>query len=225
MNEEQNLFGQIVLLMLKRQEQWVRGATERELKLYSAILNLFPDPYTSDELDELLKTNRDQFSTGRRFVFLEPMKDGILPMLTFRYDFTADVPIVSLQIGMFKLNANKPVALGFRFEVPEGEGNHNYYHAQAIDTLRNGGLRLPCRPLVSATWPTFTLNALNVGTLLLCAIVSLYGRDKLADFQSAGLGSLLVRYMRDLHWNDPNNKKGNRFKYDACGRWWQAPKV
>ena len=59
-----------MFLMFKREEQWARGAAEREFNLYNAILNPYQNPHTADKLDQLLKVNRDQFSTGKCSCFL-----------------------------------------------------------------------------------------------------------------------------------------------------------
>lgn len=228
-NNEQSLLGKIVATMLSRQEHWAKGASGPGLKLYGEVLYVCHNPYNSEELEKLLASSPDQFSTQNRFVLLEPTDENILPILTFSYDFTKKVPTVSLEVGMFQMGGKKLVADGIRFEAPHRGDKHNYYHAQPLDALRNGGFKLPSRqPLLSARCPSFALNALNVGTLLLCLIVSLYGRKKLddvqAELQAEGFGPQLRRYTEDLHWSDPKLKTGNRFEYDRNGRWRQAPK-
>jgi hypothetical protein len=225
---EHTLLGKVVVRMLSRQEYWLAGASEPGLRLYSHVLSVCHNPYNSEELERLLASSPDEFTTKNRFVLLEPTDEDILPILTFSYNFTAKVPIVSLEVGMFHISGKKLDARGIRFETPHRGSKHNYYHAQPLDALRNGGFKLPSPPLLSAKCPSFALNALNVGTLLFCVIVSLYGREKLddlqADLRAEGLGPQLRRFTQDLHWSDPNLKRGNRFEYDHVRRWRQAPK-
>jgi hypothetical protein len=226
-NEEQVLLRQVVLRLLERQEKWRNDAEGPGRRLHDEILARYQNPYQYDELERLLADNPQVFSTRNRFMFMEPIEgDGLpIPILTFEYDFAPQIPEVSFQMGVFAMNgAGKLSAVGYRFETPEGGGMHNYYHAQPVETLlRNGRYKLPCPDLLSASCPTFVLNAANVLTLLLCLIVSVYGRQFLAgNLQTGGLGHQLKRYTDILHWNGPG--KGSQFLEDAAtGKWRWGP--
>ena len=89
-----------------------------------------------------------------------------------------------------------PYGIGFRMETPESmnqEGNmpanpgiHDFYHAQLIQSFRreelNSELQIDCPCWIPESQPSFPLPAECPVTLLLCLIVTLYGRNYYNEF-------------------------------------------
>lgn len=228
MNEEQTLLRHIVLPLVKRHERWLNdAASPSDFDLYSQIVQRFGSPFRHDELEGALRGAPLRFSTADRVAFLDQVPDAglVLPALALSYDFTQRVPEATLQLGLFKMDRGQPVALGFRFEVPHGWGSHNYYHAQPVQALlRSRRLQLPCPSWLPTACPTLPFNALNVGTLLICMVVSLYGMEYLQDLETQGFRDILRRYTKDMHWFDGRPARLSRFSRDDLGRWRQQPR-
>ena len=82
-------------------------------------------------------------------------------------------------MALFLLDANgTPRAVGYRFETPETAGPHHYYHAQLIRSFGKAGVDwgIPCPVWLPDTQPAFVLDADDPIELLVCLLVSLYGR-------------------------------------------------
>ena len=67
--------------------------------------------------------------------------------------------------------------VGFRYETPGCGGNHNYYHAQPCRTLAKDGPVIVEALPISDRNPTWPLAAESPLELLLCFVMSLYGRE------------------------------------------------
>jgi len=142
-----------------------------------------------------------------------------LPVLCFEYDLSQQVPKIYLGLALF----GKQSQAGFRFETPEGKGTHNYYHAQPTRTLNRlrpettlqGGANYP-----SVSCPTFTLEAENVVTLLVCFLITVYGKDILRELQkSASFFADLMPYVSEMLCVDNTVGPPARYKTDIDGRW------
>ena len=90
----------------------------------------------------------------------------------------------------------KPYGIGFRMETPHSqdedvdtfasEGIHDFHHAQLIQRFRrkelNSELQIDCPCWIPDSQPSFPLPAECPVTLLLCLIVTLYGRKYYNQF-------------------------------------------
>jgi hypothetical protein len=94
----------------------------------------------------------------------------------------------------WKDGEERPQAVGFRLESPEGPagkrgvGNHDYWHGQMITEFEKGDDQI--RTLLGATprWiptrqPAFPLPAKKMGDLFAVLLLSLYGARQLGKFQ------------------------------------------
>ena len=85
--------------------------------------------------------------------------------------------------------------IGFRLETPEGqnqeeetaanEGTHDFYHAQLIhrlDQTKFDSLQIDCPSWLPQSQPSFPMPAKGPVTLLMCLIVTLYGREGYKQF-------------------------------------------
>ena len=83
--------------------------------------------------------------------------------------------------------------VGFRYEMPESGGNHNYYHSQPCQTMGSrdevipGALAVPER---NPTWPLVAKSALE---LLLCLVVSIHGMNGLSQLKSDMMKDAAIR--------------------------------
>ncbi|MGI4787347.1 MAG: hypothetical protein ACRYFS_00710 [Janthinobacterium lividum] len=136
------------------------------------------------ELEGILKQPIADLAQTKAFVYLKPVEHDswIAPILSISYDFERDFPMMRLRLSMFVLDDNDELkAIGYRFETPESEGDgiHNYYHAQMIYRFDKVGKikDLPCPKWIPQTQPAFALDATSPCTLLACMLCSVYGRE------------------------------------------------
>lgn len=124
-----------------------------------------------------------------------------LPMLspTFTYSegrFTT----LRLYLSLFFQNEGEVCALGYRFEKPEGDGTHDFYHAQLTpDLLANCGEidQIALKKFHLDRMPAIPVDATSATELLLALLVGLYGGGYLASLNGkrlAGLEPSLKRF-------------------------------
>jgi hypothetical protein len=136
------------------------------------------------ELESFLPSTRRtsaNFADNRKFLYLPPVTGRylIVPLLSIRFNLDT-MPEVRLRVGLFLLDKDEKImrSIGFRFETPEGEGTHNFYHAQLISDFEKDRLGFDlvgCPTWLPTTEPTLPLKANNPAELLICLLVSLYG--------------------------------------------------
>lgn len=115
--------------------RWLSEATGDNADLVARVSRVCP-AYGEDELDGVLGSSPQTFSTSdNRYIFLEPvLETGImLPVLALMYDFHEQIPELRLRLTLFRLHNDNLEAVGFRFETPESNDNHKYFHAQLLN--------------------------------------------------------------------------------------------
>jgi hypothetical protein len=137
---------------------------------------------------------------GGAVLYLRPIEksDRLIPLLTASCRSEPGRRVVRFQVGLFALNGNKVVGVGYRFEPPESAtGLHCYYHAQPIRVF--AGKALPgLPPWIAESTPAFPLDAADPARLVLCLFVSLYGYESLTELMS-GVGTMVQPYVKELH--------------------------
>lgn len=221
MSPEQGLLGQILLWLAGRHGSWLRNPSGKAaLELHNRVASRYQE-IGADELEGLVR-NGKQFSSGRRFILLEPIeKQGLVqPVMSLEYDFGSKIPELHLHVALFSGKAEQLVAIGFRFETPEGDGDHNYYHCQLIEsfTYAQAG-RLPCQDWLPTSYPAFVLDATNIVTLMVCVVLSLYGRGYQTELQASNFRNELKAYIQELGWLDTGSGKKNRL-VEGVGKKW-----
>ncbi|MDP1990041.1 MAG: hypothetical protein Q8K00_03385 [Syntrophales bacterium] len=177
----------------------------------------------------------------RKYLYLDPIEgQAYVPVLSITSDFGRSIPEVRIRLGLFFFHEEKIHAFGYRFESPEGPGNHHYYHAQLIngfdkdEPFPDGDAWLP------TSCPTFPLDADNPVQLLLSLLIALYGVSYISRIKPLvdGLGQHLEKMrfqcLPELKWyrkvsisrgkkiefHDPTDlatfKKKMRAKYPKC---------
>jgi hypothetical protein len=221
MNEEQGFIRDILLFEVRQFDRWHRTEEGPWGRLAESLLAQYR-PFAELELEAHLRAEAVHFSENPGFVFLPPIREHtfIIPILGLAYDFGRKIPEARFQVGLFTIADNKLVAVGLRFETPEGPGSHNYYHAQLIRSFFQHA-EIPCSAWLPTSFPALALNAVNAGGLMVCMLVTLYGRTHLQSLPV--LGGLLQRYTNLMHWIDPNPGKQSRFQEETRGGRWRWP--
>jgi hypothetical protein len=130
-------------------------------------------------------------------------KDNTLPILDMVWDLQRR-PVEEIRFRFFLLhweNNDRPRAVGFRLEAPEGPGSHDYWHGQMIAEFEKGdaqhiqkliGEEIP--RWIPRRQPAFPLPAKSMGDLLAVLLLSLYGLKQLRTFSELdGFGELSER--------------------------------
>lgn len=124
--------------------------------------------------------------TDPAFFTLYPIeKIQALPLLCVTYNFKGEnTKKIALKVILLHgKNSAGIKAFGLRFEAPEGEGIHNYYHSQLIREFEKGKNRFDefmC-PWVPAAQPALCLDASNPVQLTVAFFVSLYGLTEVSQ--------------------------------------------
>jgi len=207
MSMEQELLRQIVLWLWSRHRNAASTLSGEVSDLHDLVSTVFP-VFDERELEKLLSQKKPpvaDFGDRRKVLFLEPITGSrcMVPILSLRYDFSRSIPEVGFRLALFLFDETKGLAaLGYRFESPQGEGTHHYYHAQPIRDL-DWGHSLPCPAWLPTTQPAFALDAKNALTLLVCLLITLYGLEYVGELRGAPFWAHLQPYVEDkMMWTD-----------------------
>lgn len=157
------------------------GLSRTTKENYSELINFKP-PMSSGELERLVRESR----TGRclsfgesSFLYLPPLEKNseFIPILSLQCDLSASLQNVSLGIEMYLYDEKKLKGLGFRFEGGELDSIHDYWHVQIVTESRATYAELPeCPDWIPTTVPCIPARADSPVSLLLCMLVSFYGK-------------------------------------------------
>lgn len=134
-----------------------------------------------------------------KYFYLPPTSKNTFPILSVKFDFTRSMPEIRLQMGLFRLKNGKAEGIGLRFEMPEGRGEHHYYHCQMLQKFRDDKAVEGCPSFITDldVVPAMPLAARNTIQLLLCLLVSLYGAEGI-ETRLKGTGTLEKRLRSEL---------------------------
>ncbi len=169
--------------------------SKQALNTYHAISVVVP-PITLEETKFIYEPPNYilDYSQRGRVLYLPPLQNKVsdfVPILSACCKMSRAKCTARLQVMLVRFNQHpKPLGMGFRLETPERanqnddattqEGIHDFHHAQLIREFRDnrldGALRISCPWWLPVTQPSFPLPAECPVTLLLCLIVTLYGR-------------------------------------------------
>lgn len=218
---QQSLLRQTLVQLTHLHSTWRRDATGDNADLVDRVLPICP-AYGEYELESLLQESPRRFCTDHRYIFLEPVlkPDRMLPVMALNYDFGKKVPELKLRLTLFHLHKGQLHAFGLRFETPESNDNHKYYHAQLIKppsgfTSSGGSQRwLP------ETQPCLVLHAEDEISLLACLLVSLYGLEYAKRLlRESNFGKLMGGHLKGMPWFDSEARVRSRYESDDAGRW------
>jgi len=192
--------------------------TGRTLEIYEKIQSHHSTIGNERELENLLPSE-EQVKSGfgkTKFIYLNPpLKDlPIVPVVSMNCDFGRFPPLVRLRLVLYMLDQNEKLrAIGFRFETPEGPGNHNYYHMQLITGFEK---EIPfvmnepshedekfhepsCPEWLPTIQPAFPMCIGNPVSLILYILAGLYGVHHIAELQNnASFDQELNKYSEEM---------------------------
>ena len=195
-----NTLKDILTPLCKRRESiWVNRGWEHIFVQWRPIARedieeLFTSPRT---VSEPIEVDFSQSERGQ-VIYLPPLERNprCVPILSLYCKLNNQQSIAKLRVMLVCLNnEGKPYGIGFRMETPESMnqnvnttsngGIHDFHHAQLI--RRFGQPKLDILPIDCPVWlpdsqPSFPLPAECPVTLLLCLIVTLYGRKYYNQF-------------------------------------------
>ena len=221
-----------------------------ELRSSSQIFKLFQslsekwEPVTSfEEIKHLFKPSELRLNFSNRVLYLEPLlekKTYFVPILSLFCILNETQSTAQFKVMLVCLDeGKKECGIGFRMETPESMnqdtntidngGSHDFYHAQLI---RKFDKRAPdsAQGFDSPSWlpqsqPSFPLPADCPVTLLLCLIVTLYGRKYYNNFVNIHGTSDTQEYEDKLYpWINPGQlEKKKREKAENLLQKWEKP--
>ncbi|MFQ5911427.1 MAG: hypothetical protein ACE5IJ_12025 [Thermoplasmata archaeon] len=126
------------------------------------------------------------FSERRGVLYLPPLEKNpeFVPLLSLWCKLEETGASMALRVMLVSRGGSegRVRGIGFRLESPHGDdenedelGRHDFYHAQLIRSLGHGP-PVECPGWLPETQPSFPLTADDPVTLVLCLLLSLYGR-------------------------------------------------
>lgn len=197
--------------------QWI-GSQQRRIideintngssDLYSKVYTTFP--IADEKALDLLFSSGEQIELIDRgyFLYLWPITKGryYLPIMTLKYNFLGENSEARFRVALFCLHGNQPKASAYRFETSEGEGKHDYCHAQLITSFAKHKYHLPCEEWLPVDQPAFCLDAKEPISLLMNLFISLYGFENVTKLIGTKFASDLKPYLKDIGWFKKNPK-------------------
>ena len=156
------------------------------------------EPITFERIEYLFKRPELVLNFSDRVLYLPPLKKdpNFVPVLSLSCKLNETQSIARFRVMLICSDNDKKFrGIGFRLETPEGqnqeeetpanEGTHDFHHAQLIRRLDQTILdKLPidCPCWLPQSQPSFPMPAKCPVTMLLCLIVTLYGREGYKQF-------------------------------------------
>ena len=223
MTETINALKDILMPLFEIQtEAWFNKYPEsrpscQALKIYDTLLGRWEPIGNFEEIEYLFQQSEFVLDFSKRVLYLPPLEEhcNFVPILSlFCTQSTAQFKVMLICLDEDK----KQCGIGFRMETPErmnqnvntssNDGIHDFYHAQLI---RKFDQRAPdstqgfdCPSWLPRSQPSFPLPADCPVTLLLCLIVTLYGRNYYNDFLNTHGTSMTEQYQDKLDlWINP----------------------
>lgn len=175
---------------IRKDPRWRQSAVA--LATFDTVMGGAP-PITEKELDNLFPNSEVvevHFSERSKVLYLPPLEKHtqFLPVLSLWCDLDGTRTKMTLKVMLISSGGDggNLHGVGFRLESPHGEeeneedeskkvGRHDFYHAQLIRSLGYGP-PVECPSWLPETQPSFPLTADDPVTLMLCLLLSLYGK-------------------------------------------------
>lgn len=173
-----------------RQPGW--EASDQAYEAYDMLIGRCP-PIEEKELGSLfpdVETVEIDFSGRSKVLYLPRLEKNpeFVPILSLQCSLDETGTNAKLRVMLVSPNGEKEKlhGIGFRLESPHGDegdeedggnelGRHGFYHAQLIRSLGYGP-PVECPSWLPETQPSFPLTADDPVTLVLCLLLSLYGK-------------------------------------------------
>ncbi len=188
MDEEMKLLKAILIWLWRTSKPWEYDA-QGPGNIYAKIQSLYSSWNNDNEIEHMYSfETRITSRPSDRYLYLRPIGSRIVPVLHIGWDQSRSIPELRLRLGLFLKEAGNEQlkAFGYRFESPETNGDHHYYHAQYIHGFTTAGpfLRME-KTWISDNCPTFPLDADSPVKLMISVLVSLYGKNFVTQIRAA----------------------------------------
>lgn len=151
-------------------------------------------------LKQVLKAEPGALKDTRGLIPLPPIGDR-LPMLHLVHGIENGREMLRMTVAIIGKDGEEPVATAWRFECPEGPGEHCYWHCQPVRELRTAQI-LPALGRLPGWYfhdmPTLPMPARDADELLICMLLSIYGYRALDEMQREGFADQLGPRLREL---------------------------
>ncbi len=210
--DEQKALCYVLLALRQRGEEWLRRGAPGAVAAISSARAKF-DAVTSFELESLLmhRSGEGQFEDSKVIFLVPPAKEtNAVAALWCRWNFDKDLPACGLYFGIWSAQPPFPrdpdshnpqrhtAFVGYRFETPDPNDNHNYYHVQPCRSMGRKDDEVAQALPISNRMPTWPIAADCVLELLLCLVISIYGMQGLQELKDALSGDPTARQSRHL---------------------------
>ena len=192
-------------------------------KIFQSLSKRWEPIGVFEEIEHSFKPSQLVLDFSNRVLYLEPLLQKttyFVPILSLSCILNKTQSSAHFKVMLVCLDENEKLcSIGFRMETPErmnqnvntssNDGIHDFYHAQLI---RKFDQRAPdstqgfdCPSWLPQSQPSFPLPADCPVTLLLCLIVTLYGRNYYTDFLNTHGTSKTEQYQDKLDlWVNPD---------------------
>jgi hypothetical protein len=205
-DKELSLFRQLVLWLFNTNEKPWEYSDAEAREIFDQIGDAYTAFADSRQLEQCLPAkNRlvTNFRDLNRFLYLQPLGGArrVVPIMTMFCNLVGERPEVRIRLGLFLqegTESKRMRALGLRFETPEGDGRHNYFHAQFITEFSAGSPVHASPHWLPTREPAFLLDADSPLQLMICLLISLNGLGFLDELEQC-LGGELAAYTKQIH--------------------------
>lgn len=188
--DEQKALFHVLRALRVEGDTWLRHEApkaNRAVKLAKAKFEAVDE----NELSTLLMHGgpKGSFDDAKVVYLLPPPKeDAAVAAIWCRWDYDRALPRCGYYFGMWSpqrpfprpevANEDRHIAfVGYRFETPEDDENHNYYHAQPCRSMGRKDDEIESALPISNRMPTWPVAATSALELLLCLVTAIYGMD------------------------------------------------
>lgn len=193
MNNKVGAFCALVDFLYREHARWSRSrdVNERQRRLNREVgkrVKVVEEAVLKGLLQRAKAGEAVQLGQKDGLIFLQPpdKESALLPILGFNANLAAGMLRVRLALFTFEEPSSEVVAVGFRFETPEGEGRHNYHHSQLTRFLEKDSAPLPGMPAwFPESQPALMIAARTPYALFLAVLIGLYGLDTIEKKWSA----------------------------------------
>ena len=123
--------------------------------------------------------------TRKGFVIIPPERDEKHTLMILA-PFKLPNNQLSLQLGIMAKQDEKMTFFGYRFESPHGYEDHNYYHAQPIQSFGRGLKSTAAISWYPDNYPSFPLVANDLVELVASVLVSYWKQEQLTQLALSG---------------------------------------
>ncbi|MCP4602197.1 MAG: hypothetical protein GY847_17055 [Proteobacteria bacterium] len=165
-------------IWIRQQPRWKPSA--RAYETWRTLVGPWP-PIGEKELSDLFPDSEAveiDFSARSKVLYLPPLEKNVdfVPVLQMQCTLDEERTDISLKVMFVRsIKGDEKQLGGLGFRLESGEGRHDFYHAQLIRDF-GWGPAIESPHWLPETQPSFPLAANCPVTLMLCLLLSLYGK-------------------------------------------------